>query len=329
MIRKSLLVLALLVFAGSLHGADTILLKSGKKWSGTILGADDKQINLFVNDTTRVLIPHGLVESVFFDKADRLFLLDGSSFKCKVVRERFPDLLIITEQDERAIRLLNIKHIFYNEADSLLVSYLPATDTRFHNGSQLSSKSEIASGHYMLGLSAALAWPSSKNWSNEFITAKNIIGINSGLRLGYVLNSAFTFSAGYEYASYTNSVDIAGDSRINNHFVFAGLNWYPRLNLLPFGVVQVGIDAGMIKTSGNAFLYSFRGFDIDTPFQFAVRPRAGAQFSLTKNINILTEVRYLITDAPSIESPVSGLDPLELDLNMINLSLTALYYINW
>jgi hypothetical protein len=312
---KSAIVLQLLLFPILLL-ADQVSLNDGREYDGAIIGSDANFINLQVDDTTTVRIPHGLVEKVFFRYADMIYMLSKEEIKCKIIEEEIPNLRIITAAGERLIKLVDIKDRWINITDSLIAPSLPLTGNIFNNEKSLRLIRQPFRQSLFLSLSGGIIYPPAQEWQDNFLTSISLTGVTAQGQIGVSLIENISVYFGYSFSQYDNT---AGDleSTLQTQYIHGGVKYSKAFDFLPMIEFSVGGDLGLMSIGGELYSYSFRKLTLDNlTANIAYRPEVGARASIMDRLFIYLNFGYLVaqefkTQVPEvpdteIKIPISG-----------------------
>jgi len=314
--REKIRFLYLLFIFPVLAFADNITLKDGRIYSGAIINADAMYVNIQVEDTITVQVPHTLVESVTFRFADVVYLLSGEEMKCKILEEKFPNLRVVTIEGLQEIRLADLKRYFYNSADSLTVQFLPETGSVFNNEKSFKEEKKLFKQSVYLGITGGIIYPPGKEWQNNFITSNTLIGVLLQAQFGLCMINHVSVYCGYTYSQYDNTTEGELSSEVNTGYYHFGVEYYNSFNEIPFIELYIGGDIGLLKASGNIYTYSYRNLELqDETASIAFRPKIGARTYVTKNIDVSLSAGYFIAQEKSFNVPSVPDLEIKLPLN--------------
>lgn len=284
--------------------ADSITLKDGRIYSGAIINADAIYINIQVEETTTVQVPHTLVESVTFRYADVVYLLSGTEIKCKILEEKFPNLRMVTADGHAEIRLADLKRYFYNSADSLTIRALPETGPVFNNQKSFKEEKKLFKQSIYFDIAGGIIYPPGKEWQKNFITSNSLMGVLLQAQFGLTLINHVSVYFGYTYSQYDNTTEGELCSQINTGYYHGGVEYFNSFNELPFFEFFIGGDIGLLQTWGNIYTYSYRNIDLkDGTASIAFRPKIGVRTDVTNNIDVSLNVGYFIAKEKSYNVP--------------------------
>ena len=292
--KKLIRYVLLFALLPSLMLADQVTLQNGTKYDGKIISADQNYIYLQISDSATAKIPHTLVKSVFLTYSDLVYLLTGEIIECKIIDEVLPDLLIVTEQGPAAIRVVELKKYYYNDADSLLIPVLPPTGKYFNNQKIFERQKRILGKYLLLGMHAGAVNLPATEWNNNFITASKLLGFSSGINIGYSFHSHLLSNLGIEYNWYPNNFEKL-ISTVKRYYLYLGIAYLHNFSFLPDFDFSLGTDIGLNFLRGNIYLFSYRNTDLkDGGIQPAVRPYLAIQKSIANRLITRFQLGYLL-----------------------------------
>jgi hypothetical protein len=298
--------------------ADSVTLKDAKVYNGAIISSDIDFINVLVNDTTTVRIPHGLVQSVFFRYADMVYLLTGEDIKCKILEEKFPDMRLVTPEGLKVIKLVDLKRYFYSSSDSLVISSLPVTGALFNNQKSIARVEKPFRQSLSLSISGGIIYPTAEEWQQNFITSSSVVGAMIQGQIGLTLIEDLSVFGGYTVVEYDNTTEGDLNSAIKTTYYHLGVEYSYTFDSLPFVDFLAGVDGGLIKISGNLYSYSYREVRLeDLSPNIAFRPILGIRTFIIERLGIYLKAAYLITQEQSVPIP-------EVENTAINIPLNGL-----
>ena len=304
--------------------SDTITRSDGSKVQGTILSSTESHVNIQVNDTSLIQIPHNEIETICFTAADVVELLSRESITCKIVRSVFPDLFVVTTGGLRKIPLVNLRSFFYNSTDSLCTLSLPPTGPEFKN--KKASKPVQIGRKLSIGIALGSHWPPVNRWEENFMSTNFLTGYRAGLNVGYALTQFLSLGGGFEYSFYSFTNSGALESNLFTAYVHTNLELSQKLKSRPSVYGIVGTDVGLLYVHGTIFLYSYREIR-PKEWSFALRPRVGAYFFFTPQLTIGADLGYFLAKSGTIEMPVEWLEDFAIGFNGIQLTTRLTYHI--
>jgi len=308
--EKKIILFICLAALPALIRADQVKLSAGKTYSGAITGADKRSVFIQISDTQTVKIPHSHVSSIFFRYADRVYLLSGEVIKCKVLTQIVPDLFIVSENGPRKLKISELKRYFYNDADSLSISYLPPTGAVFNNLKSIDLMNTELNRALFLSLSAGILSVPAQSWQENFITASSLLGLTGQAQLGFYLQRNLAVYGGFLYGHYKNTAEGNLKSEINSGYLHLGVTYYSRaFEFLPGTGFLVSADAGLLNVTGNLYTYSYRDIALDgLKPNIAGRILIGARTFLMSHFDAYLKTGYFFAQSfkltvPAVQRP--------------------------
>ena len=297
----------------ALTRADQVKLSDGKTFSGAVTGADKQSVFIQVSDTQTVKIPHSFISSIFFRYADRVYLLSGEVIKCKVLTQIVPDLFIVSEDGPRQLKISELKRYFYNDADSLSISYLPPTGVVFNNLKSIDLMNTELNRALFFSLSGGILSVPAQSWQENFITASSLLGLTGQAQLGFYLQRNLAVYGGFLYGHYKNTAEGDLESKINSGYLHLGVTYSRAFDFLPGTGFLVSADAGLLNVTGNLYTYSYRDIVLDgLKPNIAGRILLGARTFLMNHFDVYLKTGYFF--AQSFKLTVPAQRPYDINL---------------
>jgi len=219
---KKIILLIFLANLPVLTRADQVKLSDGKTYDGAVTGADDYSVFIQVSDTQAVKIPKAYISSICFRYADRVYLLSGEVLKCKVLDQRVPDLFIVSENGPQQLKISELKRYFYNDADSLWISYLPPTGAVFNNLKSIDLMDTELNRAIFISLAGGILSVPAQSWQENFITASSLLGLTGQVQLGVYLQRNLAVYGGFLFGHYKNTAEGDLESEMNSNYLELG-----------------------------------------------------------------------------------------------------------
>ena len=309
---KLILVFCLLGLPALLR-ADQLHLSNGKTYGGAIIGADDRSVSIQISDTQQVRVPHSFISSVFFRYADRVYLLSGEVIKCKVLNEELPDLYIVSEQGPQQLKISELKRYFYNDADSLSISFLPPTGAVFDNKKSIDLMATRLDRAIFISLSGGIITVPGQTWQENFQTASSLLGLTGQIQVGLLLQRNLAVYGGYLHGQYSNTTEGDLDAEIRSGYLHLGVIYKRFLDFLPGTGLLISADAGLLNLSGNLYTYSYRNLSLDEiSANMAGRILIGAHTFIMTRLDAYLKIGYFFSQQFKLTVPAGR--PYDINL---------------